>query len=252
MRRPFIAGNWKMNLLPDAARELAIEVRRMAERHPDVDVAVAPVANCLPAVIEALAGSRVGVAGQNCHWEISGAFTGEIAPEMLRATGCSHVLIGHSERRQYFGEKDETVNKKVLAAFRAGLKPIVCIGETLEERQKDETVAVVSRQLKGALRDIAAGHMNELTLAYEPVWAIGTGHTATPEQAQAVHATLRKLLAELYDGSTAEVVRIQYGGSVKPDNVDALMAQADIDGALVGGASLKAESFEALIGIKNA
>ncbi len=247
MRRAFIAGNWKMNLTRAAARELAQAVRPVAERTPEVDVALAPAYTALDVVIEAVAGGPVAVAAQNCHWEESGAFTGEVAAEMVRDIGCSHVILGHSERRQLFGETDAMVNKRVHAAHRAGLLPIVCIGETLEQREADRTSAVVARQLRGALDGVEPARMPALTVAYEPVWAIGTGKTATPGQAQAVHAELRALIGELYGGQVAEEVRIQYGGSVKPDNVVELMAQPDIDGALVGGASLKADSFAALI-----
>jgi triosephosphate isomerase len=247
MRRAFIAGNWKMNLTRDAASELARAVRPVAERTPEVDVALAPTYTALDVVIEALAGGPVATAAQNCHWEEAGAFTGEVSAEMVRDIGCSHVILGHSERRQLFGETDETVNKRVHAAHRAGLLPIVCIGETLEQREADQTSEVVARQLRGALDGVEPARMPALTVAYEPVWAIGTGKTATPGQAQAVHAELRALLGELYSSQVAEEVRIQYGGSVKPDNVAELMAQPDIDGALVGGASLKADSFAALI-----
>ena len=247
MRKIFIAGNWKMNLPRAEARELALAVRAVADKTDAVDVAVAPTSTSLSVVIEALAGSRVAVAAQNCHWEVSGAFTGEISAEMVADIGCSYIIIGHSERRQFFGETDETVNKRLLAAHRVGLKPIVCIGETLKQREADKTFEVIDTQVRGGLSGIPADKLPELTLAYEPVWAIGTGKTASPEQAQDVHAHLRAFLAELYSSEVADRVRIQYGGSVKPSNVKELMAQPDIDGALVGGASLKADSFGALI-----
>ncbi|HOX42799.1 MAG TPA: triose-phosphate isomerase [Myxococcota bacterium] len=247
MRRKFIAGNWKMHLLPPEARALARAVKELAAGLPQVDVAVAPTFAGLAAVAEELKGSRVGLAAQNCHWEIQGAFTGEVSAEMLRALGATHVIVGHSERRQLFGETDETVNKKTHAAHRAGLKPIVCVGETLAEREAGRTLEVVERQVRGALREVAPERMPQLTLAYEPVWAIGTGKVASPAQAQEVHARLRELLGELYGRGLASEVRLQYGGSVKPDNVKDLMAQPDIDGALVGGASLKADSFAALL-----
>lgn len=247
MRRTFIAGNWKMNLLTAPAAGLARAVRQIAEQNPQVDVAVAPTATALAAVVQVLAGSPVAVAGQNCHWEQSGALTGEVSAEMLFDLGCSHVILGHSERRQFFGETDETVNRRLQAAHRAGLRPIVCIGETLEQREAGQTVEVVSTQLRGALTGVPAERMPDLTLAYEPVWAIGTGRTASPAQAQEVHARLRAELGELYDPRIAARVRIQYGGSVNPTNVRELMAQPDIDGALVGGASLKADSFSALV-----
>ncbi len=247
MRRGFIAGNWKMNLTTAEARDLARAIRTKADEIEGVDVAVAPAFTSLAAVIEELAGSRVAVAAQNCHQAVSGAYTGEVSAELVRDVGCSHVIIGHSERRQHFSETDDSVNRKVHAAHRAGLRPIVCIGETLDQHEAGKTFDVVSTQVKGGLSEVSAERMPELTLAYEPVWAIGTGKTATPEQAQEVHAHIRKLLGELYGAGVAGQVRIQYGGSVKPANVKDLMAQTDIDGALVGGASLKADSFSALI-----
>lgn len=247
MRRPFIAGNWKMNLLIEQSVKLAQAVKVVAGDVGSVDVAVAPTFASLAGVLDVLKGSKVSVAAQTCHWETSGAYTGEVSAEMVKDMGCSHVIIGHSERRQYFGETDEWVNRKIHAAHRAGLLPIVCIGETLDQREAGDTFKVIDGQLTAALKDVPKDKMSELTVAYEPVWAIGTGKTATPEQAQEVHAHLRALLAELYDDPVAQQVRIQYGGSVKPANVRELMAKPDIDGALVGGASLKAESFEALI-----
>ncbi len=247
MRRKFIAGNWKMHLVPDEARALARGVKAIASELPQVDVAVAPTFLGLAVALEELGGSRVAVAAQNCHWEPQGAFTGEVSAEMIRALGASHVILGHSERRQLFGETDETVNRKVHAAHRAGLRPIVCVGETLAEREAGRTLEVVERQVRQGLRDVPAERMPNLTLAYEPVWAIGTGKVASPAQAQEVHARLRALLGELYGVALADEVRLQYGGSVKPDNVKDLMAQPDIDGALVGGASLKVDSFAALL-----
>ncbi|MBN2495700.1 MAG: triose-phosphate isomerase [Deltaproteobacteria bacterium] len=247
MRTPFIAGNWKMNLAPAEAAELARGIAGAIAGLTGVRVALAPAACALQAVCEALAGSPIAAAAQNCHWEASGAFTGEISPEMIRDLGCRHVIIGHSERRQYFGETDETVNKKIHAAFRAGLEPIVCVGETLEEREAGRTMEVVGRQLDGALAGVAAERATVATLAYEPVWAIGTGRTATPEQAQEVHAFLRARLAERYDRDVADRIAIQYGGSVKPGNAEELLGQPDIDGALVGGASLKVDSFAAIL-----
>ena len=247
MRKPFIAGNWKMNLDSSAAAELAGRILEAAGALDSVDVAVAPVTTSLPAVLEVLAGSRIGVAAQNCHWEQSGAFNGEVSAEMVAEIGCSHVIIGHSERRQFFGETDETVNKKLKAAYRAHLSPIVCMGETLEQREAGATMQVVSGQLEGALCDITPEQARGLTLAYEPIWAIGTGRTATPDQAQEVHAFLRGRLAKIYSEELAWAMRIQYGGSVKPSNVRELMSRPDIDGALVGGASLKAESFAGIL-----
>jgi triosephosphate isomerase len=251
MRTPFMAGNWKMNLTSAEARDLARALVDSCGRLEGIDMAVAPPATALFAVLEAVAGSRIGVAAQNCHWEVSGAYTGEISPEMIKEIGCQYVIIGHSERRQYFGETDDSVNRKLHAAHRAGLHPIVCIGESLQQREAGGTMEVVTAQLKGGLRDLPEAQMRNTTIAYEPVWAIGTGKTATPDQAQEVHAHLRGLLSELYGAQMADSVRIQYGGSVKPSNVKELMGMPDIDGALVGGASLKADSFQGILNYRN-
>ena len=247
MRKGFIAGNWKMNLDTAQAVELARAVCRLATETEGVDVAIAPAFTALAVVLQETKQSQVAVAAQNCHWETKGAYTGEVSAELLRDMGCSHVIIGHSERRQFFGETDETVNKKVHAAHRAGLLPIVCVGESLAQREANRTDEVVASQVRGALDGVSSQKLSALTLAYEPVWAIGTGKTATGDQAQAVHTMIRKLLSDLVDANLAQQVRIQYGGSVKPSNVSDLMARADIDGALVGGASLTADSFRALI-----
>jgi triosephosphate isomerase len=201
----------------------------------------------LAPVAERLAGSRVLLAGQNLHWEDKGAFTGEVSGPMLKAVGCTHVIVGHSERRQLFGDTDEWVARRVGAALRNGLTPIVCVGETLQEREADETWAVIDRQTRSALFGLDAAAIARLVLAYEPVWAIGTGKVATPEQAQEVHAAVRALLAELAGPAVAAAIRILYGGSVKPDNIDALMRQPDLDGALVGGASLNAADFTRIV-----
>jgi len=243
MRKPFIAGNWKMNLLTAQAVELAKAVAKAAEDLADVEVGIGPAFTVIPHVQVVLKGSNVRLLAQNVHWEDSGAYTGEVSAAMAKDAGCTHVIVGHSERRQYFGETDEWVNWKLKAVFSCGLTPIMCIGETLEEREAERTFSVVEKQLKEGLEGIEAKQAAELVIAYEPVWAIGTGKTATPDQAQEVHARIREILAELYDKKVAEAVRIQYGGSVKPGNVAELMAQPDIDGALVGGASLKAETF---------
>ena len=208
-----------------------------------VEVVVCPPFTALPSAAQALEGSRILLGAQNMHWEKEGAFTGEVSPVMLTDLGCRYVILGHSERRQYHGEDDFLVNRKVKAALEHGLTPIVCIGETLGERQDGRTLSVVERQLQGGLSGISAEEGYGITLAYEPVWAIGTGHTATTEQAAEVHSFIRKQLAELWGEPTATAVRILYGGSVKPDNIDGLMAEPDIDGALVGGASLKADTF---------
>jgi triosephosphate isomerase len=241
MRRPCIAGNWKMFKTQAQAEALAIDVRNGATG--DVEVVVAPPFTALSAVAAVLKGGPVGLAAQNMHAEAEGAFTGEVSAAMLRDAGCTHVILGHSERRQLFGETDEGVAKKAQAAFAHGLTPIVCVGETLAEREGARTMEVVERQTERALRGLTADQVAVLLLAYEPVWAIGTGRTAAPEQAQEVHAFVRKHVSGSHGAPAAGAVRILYGGSVKPDNIGALMAQADVDGALVGGASLEAFGF---------
>jgi triosephosphate isomerase (TIM) len=242
MRKPLIAGNWKMYKTAGAARELARAVREGAARG-DVEVVLAPPFTALAAVAEVLRGSPLGLGAQNMHHEVEGAFTGEVSPVMLRDLGCSHVILGHSERRQLFGETDDGVARKAKAAFAHGLTPIVCVGETLAERESDRTTEVVERQLERALRELSADQLAVGVVAYEPVWAIGTGRTATPEQAQEVHAFIRRRVTASHGEAAAAALRILYGGSVKPENIGALMAQADLDGALVGGASLEAASF---------
>ena len=246
-RVPLMAGNWKMHGAGAAAAELAAGVVEAVRGVDDRDVLIAPPFPVLSLVAERLAGSRVLLAGQNLHWEDSGAFTGEVSGPMLAAIGCTHVIVGHSERRQFFGDTDEWVGRKVGAALRTGLTPIVCVGETLAEREADETWAVIDRQVRAALFGLDPGAIARLVLAYEPVWAIGTGKVATPEQAQTVHASIRRLVGELGGSGVAATVRILYGGSVKPDNVDTLMGQPDLDGALVGGASLKAADFARIV-----
>jgi len=221
------------------ASALAKEVGKVAGR----ELLIAPPFTALDAVAVAIAGTDIRLSAQNLHWEAKGAFTGEVSAAMLVEASCTHVIIGHSERRQLFGETNETVNKRLVAALAAGLTPIVCVGETLQERDADATVQVVERQVVAALAGLSTADVARIVVAYEPVWAIGTGKTATPDQAQDVHATIHAQLAKQTDAATAERVRILYGGSVKPDNIDSLMAQADIDGALVGGASLVAEQF---------
>ena len=211
-----------------------------------VEIVVAPVFTSLSCVADAIAGTEIKLAAQDCYWEEEGAFTGEVAPRLLKDAGCSHVIIGHSERRQYFGETDGTVNKKTAAALAAGLVAIVCVGETLAEREGERTFAVIESQLLGGLAGFAEADFSRIVVAYEPVWAIGTGKTASDAQAQEVHLFIRELVTRQFGQATADGLRILYGGSVKPDNVKGLMAQPDIDGALVGGASLKAESFAAI------
>jgi triosephosphate isomerase (TIM) len=243
-RRKFICGNWKMHKTAEEAVDLVRDLR--ARLDSAVQIAVAPPFTALGAVKSALQGSSIQLFAQNCHHEKQGAFTGEVSAPMLAALGCDGVILGHSERRQFFGETDEGVNKKLKAAFDARLHPIVCVGETLAEREANKTWEVVSRQLRGALAGFAAPQLLNLTLAYEPVWAIGTGKVATTAQAQEVHGQIRGLLREI-SPEVAEQVRIQYGGSVKPENAAELLAQPDIDGALVGGASLKAEDFARIV-----
>lgn len=247
MRRPFIAGNWKMYKDINEAVALAKELRGKLAGVSDVDIAVGVNYVALARVAEALEGSNVAVGAQNLHWEAEGAFTGEISAGMILSSGATMVIIGHSERRHVFGETNEDVRKKLDAALAAGLEPILCVGETLDEREAERTEDVVRDHVESALEGRPADEVRKVTIAYEPVWAIGTGKTATPEQAQEVHAFIRKLLASGWDDSVAGEVRVQYGGSVKPGNVDGLMAKSDIDGALVGGASLKADQFERIV-----
>ena len=249
MRKPFIAGNWKMNMDSASAVSLADGVAAGSDgiAGESVDVAMIPPFVYLQSVKRAIGPSHIALGAQDIYFEEKGAFTGEISAEMLKDVGCIYALCGHSERRHVIGETDEIVNKKVKAAIGGGLLPILCVGELIEERQAEKTTEVVTRQIKEGLAGLNAEKMAAVTLAYEPVWAIGTGLTATPQQAQEVHSMIRTLIAELYDSNLAESVRIQYGGSAKPDNAAELMACPDIDGLLVGGASLKVEDFVALI-----
>jgi triosephosphate isomerase len=249
-RKSLLAGNWKMYCVTAEARALAEGIKKEAAGLTDREVLVAPPYTALAAVAGVVKGSNVLLSAQDLHWETQGAFTGEVSGPMLRDIGCTHVIIGHSERRQYFGETDETVAKKVQAAQAAGLVPIVCVGESLAEREAGRTLDVVGRQVRSGLLGQEAAAIRALVVAYEPVWAIGTGKVATPEQAQEVHALIRKTLGEMVGADAAGAVRILYGGSVKPDNVDELMAQPDIDGALVGGASLKVDSFARIVKYK--
>lgn len=246
MRTPFIAGNWKMNLSPNEAQQLAADMVSALQEVEGVDIAVAPTFLALPSVIKTIQGSNIFASAQNCHQETSGAYTGEISTQMLRNAGCTYVIIGHSERRQYFKESNQLIGSKIRAAFAAGLLPIFCIGETLAEREAGQAFDVVKTQITETLEGLELDKLASITIAYEPVWAIGTGVTATPEQAQEVHAFIRELLKNQYSETVATSVRIQYGGSVKPNNAVALLSQKDIDGALVGGASLKSDSFLAI------
>ena len=247
MRKPVIAGNWKLYKTAGEAVELVGNLSPLVRQNRDVEIIVAPVFTVLGNVAQALGGTNIRIAGQDCFWEEEGAYTGEVSPKMLKDAGCSHVIIGHSERRQYFGETDETVNRKIRAALTGELTTLFCIGETLEEREADKTFVVLKKQISGGLAGITREQLDNVIVAYEPVWAIGTGRTATDGQAQETHSFIREFLSGLYDKETSDRMRILYGGSVKPENVKGLMSQPDIDGALVGGASLKAESFAAIV-----
>lgn len=247
MRKPLIAGNWKLYKTLAEATQLITELKPRVEGLSDIDIVVAPVFTALTTVAAHTRGSQIKVAAQDCYWEEEGAFTGEVSPKLLKDAGCSYVIIGHSERRQYFGETDESVNRKTKAAISAGLTVLLCVGETLAQREAGETFSVIEAQVRGGLEGLTAGQMAQVVLAYEPVWAIGTGKTASNEQAQEAHAFIRGLICRLYSAEVGDALRILYGGSVKPENIKGLMSQADIDGALVGGASLKADSFAAIV-----
>ena len=248
MRRPLVAGNWKMYKNAQQAGELARAiVAQVGQGRGAVDVVVCPPFTSLQAVGEALAGTGIALGAQNMHWENEGAFTGEVSPEMILTTGCTYVILGHSERRQYFAETDEQVNRKLKAALRVGLAPIVCVGETLEQREAGRIEAVVLGQVQAALQGLSEAELLKIALAYEPVWAIGTGRTATPAQAEEVHSLIRSCLRQHYGAGVADALRLQYGGSVKPENAAELFAQQNIDGGLIGGAALKADSFAAIV-----
>ena len=243
MRIPFIAANWKMYKSVHEAVVFAKEFRNLVKDLADVEIVVAPPFTALHAVAEAVRNSPVGVAGQNLHWEREGAFTGEISAGMLKEAGAEYVIIGHSERRRLFHETDETVNRKLVTALAAQLTAIVCIGETLEEREKNETLAVLDRQIKAGLDGLTGEQVEALVIAYEPVWAIGTGRNATPQQAGEAHAHIRSRVRQWFGGPAAEHCHVIYGGSVKPDNIHDLVLLPDVDGALVGGASLDVKAF---------
>jgi len=247
MRIPVFAGNWKLNKKSAGACELARQIVQLLGDVTDAEIVIAPSFTLLGKVFETLSGSRIALAGQNCFWMEEGAFTGEVSPGMLADSGCEYVIIGHSERRQYFAETDETINLKVMNALKSGLKVILCIGETLQDRESDQTFPVLERQTRNALRGIRTEDTQRIIMAYEPVWAIGTGKTATDEQAQEAHSFIRKLLSEIFSERESDKIRILYGGSVKPENIKGLMSQSDIDGALVGGASLSGDSFAAIV-----
>jgi triosephosphate isomerase (TIM) len=247
MRKKIIAGNWKMNKTVSEAQNLAAAIKRDLDSEAKVDVVLCPPFTAISAVSQAVSGTQIAVGAQNMHYEPSGAYTGEISAEMLREQYCRYVILGHSERRQFFGETDASVNKKTVAALAAGLKPIVCVGETLEEREADRIEDVIRTQINGGLAGLSEADMKNVVIAYEPVWAIGTGKTASPEQAQEVHAFIRSLLAGLSSQATADTVRIQYGGSMKPNNAAELLSKPDIDGGLIGGAALDAPSFIGIV-----
>ena len=246
-RTPLIAGNWKMYKTNAEAVETAGRLVELVADTADVDIMIAPVFTALDPVSKVVEGSRVGLGAQNLYWEKEGAFTGEISADMIISAGCRYVIIGHSERRQYFGETDETVNKRIKAAIDADLIPVFCIGETESERESGETFSVLDKQVKDGLKERVVDDLDSLVIAYEPVWAIGTGKTATSDQAQEAHKYIRSLIGNVFGASLADSTRILYGGSVKPANVSELMSMPDIDGALVGGASLDAESFSQIV-----
>lgn len=243
MRKPVIGGNWKMNKAIDEAVKTAQDLRMKIGKSKSVEVVIFPPFTALESVGGVLRGTEIGLGAQNMFWEEKGAYTGEISLFMLLDVGCRYVILGHSERRGYFGEKDEGINKKLEAALKSGFVPLVCVGEKLKERKEGKAKRVVENQLRGCLYKINTEDAEKIIIAYEPVWAIGTGEIATPEQAQDMHHFIRGVLGELFGEKVAQIIRIQYGGSVKPENIKDLMSREDIDGALVGGASLKAKSF---------
>lgn len=241
MRKRIVAGNWKMNKTPEQTKELINILKPLVGDEENTEVVFCPPFICLTTAIEAVKGTNIKIGAQNMYFEENGAYTGEIAPDMIKEVGCEYVILGHSERRAYFGETDEIINKKVLKAFEHDLMPIICVGETLEQREQGITEDLVRLQTKIALKDVPASDAEKAVIAYEPVWAIGTGRTATNEQAQEVCGAIRKVLIEIYGAETAEKIRIQYGGSVNAGNATELFGMPDIDGGLVGGASLKAD-----------
>ena len=247
MRTPLIAGNWKMFKTVHEAVVFVKELRGLVKDVNDVDIVVAPTFTAVYPVAEAARGTNIGVAAQDLYWEREGAFTGEVSPAMVKEAGAAYAIVGHSERRRLFGETDASVSRKTLAAIGAGLTPIVCIGETLEERERGEMPAVLDRQIKDGLDQLTAAQIGAAVIAYEPVWAIGTGRTATAAQAGEAHAHIRKRLRQWFGGDAADACRVLYGGSVKPDNIRELIAEEDVDGALVGGASLDVRSFADIV-----
>lgn len=247
MRVLIIAGNWKMNKTVSETRSFFSEFIKLIDNVKGVEIVIAPPFTALPAAGDAIRDTIIKLSAQNIFWEEKGAYTGEISPLMLKEIGCSYCIIGHSERRQYFGETDDTVNKKIKAALKHDIIPIFCIGESLKEREDNRTMDVINRQLKGGLKDLSENDISRIVIAYEPVWAIGTGKTAAPQQAQEAHRFIRDFIRKKAGDKAADGIRILYGGSVTPENIKDLMAQDDIDGALVGGASLKPDSFAAIV-----
>ncbi len=247
MRKPIIVGNWKMNNSAAESVDLVEKLKKLIKDIAGVEIVVAPPFTSLTKVREAIKESNIKLSAQNVFWEDKGAYTGEVSPLMLKDSGCEYVIIGHSERREYFKESDEVINKKIKASLRNKLKAIVCVGESLKEREENKTMQVIESQVKRGLYGLSLNEAKELTIAYEPVWAIGTGRNATPTQANEVHAYIRKLLTQIFDEDIALSIKILYGGSVKPSNSAELMSEKEIDGALVGGASLEAESFTEII-----
>lgn len=248
MRRKVVAGNWKMNMNLSGTIELISAIKNELNKSDSkTEVIVCPPFTSLETAVTVLKGTSIKVGAQNMHYESDGAFTGEISADMLKSVGCEYVILGHSERRTIFGETDDIINKKVKKALSSGLKPIFCVGETLEERESNLTEKVVESQVKNGLSGISEHELSDLIIAYEPVWAIGTGKTASPEQAQEVHKFIRNLISKLYSDNLSENLVIQYGGSVKPDNAVELFSQPDIDGGLIGGASLKTDSFVSIV-----
>ena len=250
MRKPLIAGNWKMYKTLNEAVELTKSIKNELSRFEEVEVVVCPPFTALSAVFEAIGNADIGLGAQDLFWEKDGAYTGEISPIMLKDCGCEYAIVGHSERRKYFGETDSSVNKKLKSAIEVGLTPIMCVGETLEQREKKQTIDVVTAQLKGGFEGFEHLDVLNVVIAYEPVWAIGTGKTATPRQAEEVQKYIRNWVRQKYSDGCADTVRILYGGSIKPENIKELMREEDIDGGLVGGASLKVSSFVSIV--KNA
>ena len=247
MRRSIIAGNWKMYKTIKDGQELAVALKRELYKIENVDIVICPAYTLLAYLADDLEDSNIVIGAQDIYWQDEGAFTGEVSGPMLKDAGCRYVIVGHSERRQFFGDTNETVNKKIKSCLKHALTPIVCVGENLQEREAGDTFKIIQNHIQGSLAEISAQDMLKTVVAYEPVWAIGTGKTATSDQAQEVHKFIRDLLRKMYGEEVASSVRIQYGGSVKPENIAELISKPDVDGALVGGASLKADSFSAIV-----